>query len=47
MISWSIAPKARKYVKWYRFLLFAINISNKYKKQLLDTGTNASKKSNS
>ena len=40
MIQYSIEPRTRKQAKGYGFLLFA----TKYKKQLLDTGLNASKK---
>ena len=40
MRQYSIEPRARKYVTGYGFLSFA----RKYKKQLLDTGLNASKK---
>ena len=40
MARYSIEPRTRKYVKEYAFLSFA----RKYKKQLLDTGLNASKK---
>ena len=40
MTRYSIEPRTRKYVKEYAFLSF----SRKYKKQLLDTGLNASKK---
>ena len=53
---YSIEPRTRKlmddidlYVKGYRFLLFARNLPNKYRKQLLnkelDTLKTASKKS--
>ena len=31
-------PRIRKYAKGYRFLSFARNRSNKYKKKLLNTG---------
>ena len=44
MTWYSIGPRTRKYVKGYGFLSFARNFSNKYRKQLLDTGVNASKK---
>ena len=37
MTRYSIEPRTRKYVKGYGFLSFARNLSNKYKKQLLDT----------
>ena len=40
MRRYSIEPITWKYVKRYRFLSF----SRKYKKQLLDTGLEASKK---
>ena len=39
MTQYSTEPRARKYVKRYRFSLFA----RKYKKQLLDTGLNSLK----
>ena len=39
MTQYSAEPRTRKYVKEYGFLLFA----RKYKKQLLNTGLNASK----
>ena len=42
MRRYSIEPRTRKYVEGYGFLSFA----RKYKKQLLDTGLDASKKSN-
>ena len=38
MTRYSIEPRARKYVKGYGFLSFVRKISNKYGKQLLDTG---------
>ena len=44
MTRYSTETRARKYVKGYGFLSFARNLSNKYGKQLLDTGINASKK---
>ena len=31
--------RTRKYIKRYGFLLFTRNLSNKYRKQLLDTAT--------
>ena len=37
MTHHSIEPRTRKYIKGYRFLTFARNLSNKYEKQLLDT----------
>ena len=37
MTRHSIEPRTRKYIKGYRFLSFARNLSNKYEKQLLDT----------
>ena len=40
MRRYSIEPRIRKYVKGYGFLSFA----RKYKKQLLNTGLDASKK---
>ena len=36
---YSVEPRTRKYVKWYRFLSFAINLSGKYWKRLLDAVT--------
>ena len=36
---YSIKPRTRKYIKWYGFLSFALNLSNKYGKRLLDTAT--------
>ena len=39
MVGHSIEPRARKYVKGYRFLLFAASLSNKYGKQLMVTAT--------
>ena len=39
MKSYSVEPRTRKYVKGYRFLLFA----RKYKKQLLETGLDSLK----
>ena len=38
-----IGQRTKKYVKEYRFLSFARNLSNKYRKQLLDTGLDALK----
>ena len=38
MVCYSIEPRIRKYVKENEFLLFAWNLSSKYKKQLLDAG---------
>ena len=38
MAHYCIEPRMRKYVKGYRFLSFVGNFSNKYRKQLLDTG---------
>ena len=43
MTEYYIEPRTKKYVRGYRFLLFAINISNKYRKQLLDAGPAALK----
>ena len=40
MMRYSIEPRTRKYVKEFGFLSF----SKKYKKQLLETGLNASEK---
>ena len=37
MTQYSIEPRTKKYVKGYRFWSFARNVSNKYKKHLLDT----------
>ena len=37
MTRHSIEPRTRKYIKGYKFLSFARNLSNKYEKQLLDT----------
>ena len=42
MTCYSIEPRIRNYVKGYGFLSFAINLSNKYRKQLLDTATKTS-----
>ena len=39
----SIRARTRKYVKGYGFLSSALNFSNKYRKQLLDTGLDALK----
>ena len=36
MTRYSIQPRTRKYVKGYRFLSFARNLSEKYGKNLLD-----------
>ena len=36
MTRYSIELRKRKYVKGYRFWSFAINLSNKYRKKLLD-----------
>ena len=33
-----MGPRSRKYVKGYGLMLFATNLSSKYKNQLLDTG---------
>ena len=35
---YSIEPRTGKYVNEYGFLSFARNLSNKYRKHLLDTG---------
>ena len=39
MIQYSIEPRMRKCVQGYGFLSCAINLSNKYGKQLLDVTT--------
>ena len=39
MTRYSIKPRTRTYVKGYGFLSFAINLSNKYGKKLLNTAT--------
>ena len=44
MTRYSIEPRTRKYVKGYGFLSFARNFFNKYRRQLLDSLKNASKK---
>ena len=36
MKCYSTEPRTRKYVIGYKFLSFARNLSNKYRKQLLD-----------
>ena len=41
MIRFSIEPRTKNCVKGYRFLLVAINLSNKYEKKLLNTVTKA------
>ena len=41
MRRYSVEPRTKKYVKGYRILSFA----RKYKKRLLDTGLDSSKKS--
>ena len=38
MKRYSVEPRTTKYVKGYGFLSFVRNLSNKYRKQLLDTG---------
>ena len=38
MTRYFIEPRTRKYLKGSGFFSFARNLSNKYKKQLLDTG---------
>ena len=43
MKKYSIKRRTRKYVYGYGFLSIARTFSNKYKKQLLDTGLNALK----
>ena len=35
---YSIEPRERKYVKGCGFLSFAVNLSSKYRKQLMNTG---------
>ena len=42
MERYYVEPRTRKFVKGYGFLSFASNQSNKYGKQLLDAGINAS-----
>ena len=44
MRRYFIEPRTRKYVKRYGFLSFARNVCNKYRKKLLDTRINYSKK---
>ena len=39
MARYFIIPRTRKFVKEYRFLLFARNLCDKCGKQLLDTAT--------
>ena len=39
MTRYSIVPRTIKYFKGYGFLSLAINLSNKYEKQLLNTAT--------
>ena len=39
MTRYSMELRTRKYVKWYGFLSFARNLSNKYVKKVLDTAT--------
>ena len=41
MTRYSKETRAKEYVKGYRFLPFARNLSNKYGEQLLDTSTKA------
>ena len=43
MTRYSIEPRTRKYVNRYGFLSFSKKISNKYRKQLLDTGLDSLK----
>ena len=43
MTRYSIEPRTRKYLKGYRFLSFARNLSKKYKNQLLNTGIDSLK----
>ena len=44
MRRYSTEPRTKKYVKGYGFLSFERNLSNKYRKQLLDVIKTASKK---
>ena len=37
MTHYSTEPRTRKYVKGYEFLSFARNLTDKYRKQLLNT----------
>ena len=39
MTRYSVEPRTRKDVKGYKFLPFARNLFNKYRKKLLDTAT--------
>ena len=41
MTRYFVEQRARKYVKGYGFLSFARNLSNKWRKQFLDTTTKA------
>ena len=43
MTRYSVEPRTRKYFKGYGFLSFARSLSNKYRKQLLDTRLDALK----
>ena len=43
-MQYSIESRTIKYAKVYGFLSFVMIFSNKYRKQSLDTGINASKK---
>ena len=45
MVRYSIEPRTRKCVKRYGFLSFSRNLSNKHRKQLLDTGLDSLKTS--
>ena len=45
MVHYSIEPRTRKCVKGYGFLSFSRNLSNKHRKQLLDTGLDSLKTS--
>ena len=43
-MRYSIEPRTQKYVKRCEYSSFARNLSKKYRKPILDTGINASKK---
>ena len=45
MVRYSIEPRTRKCVKGYGSLSFSRNLSNKHRKQLLDTGLDSLKTS--
>ena len=38
MVHYSIESRTKNYFKWYGYLSFPQILSNKYEKQLLDTG---------